>query len=286
MTVKLYDQRNCELGEGPLWHPERSQLFWFDILGCRLLTRNGGVPQEWKFGERVSAAGWINHDSLMIASESRLFSFNLESGEEETICPLEADNAHTRSNDGRADPHGGFWIGTMGKRAEKRAGAIYRYFQGELRLVNPAITIPNSICFSPDGTLAYFADTPDRRILAQALGTDGWPCNEPHVLVDLRADGLNPDGSVTDAEGSIWNAQWGASRIAGYRQDGSFIAAFDFPAQHTSCPAFGGSTLSTLFCTTAQEHLPPETIAGYPENGRTFAVENSLTGWHEPQVIL
>ncbi len=286
MTVQPFDSRNCELGEGPLWHPKRHQLFWFDILGRRLLTRDGDSPREWKFDEYVSAAGWIDHSRLLIASETRLFRFDLESGTEETICRLEANDARTRSNDGRADPHGGFWIGTMGKRAEKGVGSIYRYFSGELRRIHSGITVPNSICFAADGTIAYFADTRDRRIQAQALGTDGWPKGEPHAVIDLRADGLNPDGSVTDSEGNIWNAQWGASRVAGYRPDGSFIEAFPFPALHTSCPAFGGPDLSTLYCTTAQEHLSPETIAGHPENGMTFAVETSFTGWREPQVIL
>ncbi len=286
MTATLYDHRSCELGEGPLWHPGRGQLFWFDILGRRLLSRDGDGYREWKFAEYVSAAGWLDRNSLMIAGETRLFTFDMESGAEKTICPLEADNPKTRSNDGRADSHGGFWIGTMGKKAESGAGAIYRYFKGELRRVHSGITIPNSICFAPDGTVAYFADTPDRRIMAQALGTDGWPTCEPTALIDLRADGLNPDGSVTDSEGNIWNAQWGASRIAGYRPDGSFIEAFAFPALHTSCPAFGGTDLSTLFCTTAREHLSPEVIAEHPENGKTFSVETSITGWNEPQVIL
>ncbi len=285
MTATPFDSRNCELGEGPLWHPVRSQLFWFDILGRRLLTRDGNDAHEWKFDEYVSAAGWIDRDSLMIASQTRLLEFNIETGAEKTICPLEANDPRTRSNDGRADPYGGFWIGTMGLNAENGAGAIYRYFRGELRRIHSGITIPNSICFAPDGTIAYFADTRDHRIMAQALGVDGWPYDEPDTIVDLRGTDLNPDGSVTDSEGNIWNAQWGASRVAGYRPDGSFIDAFTFPALHTSCPAFGGPDLSTLFCTTAQEHLTPETITGYPDNGRTFAVETSFTGWREPQVI-
>ena len=285
MNTTLFDHRSCELGEGPLWHPERNQLFWFDILGCRLLTRDRSGPREWKFGEHVSAAGWIDRDSLLIASENRLFRFDLESGADETVCQLEDSDPSTRSNDGRADPHGGFWIGTMGKKAEKGSGAIYRYFKGELRRLHSGITVPNSICFTSDGTVAYFANTPDRRIMAQALGTDGWPHGEPRTFVDLRADRLNPDGSVTDSKGNIWNAQWGASRVAGYRPDGSFIDAFAFPALHTSCPAFGGPNLSTLFCTTAQQHLPPETVAAHPENGQTFAVETSFTGWREPRVL-
>ncbi len=281
-----FDDRRCELGEGPLWHPERGQLFWFDILGKRLLTRDAEAAQEWHFDEIVSAAGWVDSDRLLIASETRLFLFNLTTGAQDTIASLEADNPATRSNDGRADPQGGFWIGTMGKAAEPGAGAIYRFHKGELRKLYPGIRIPNSICFAPDGTRAYFADTLTGRIMTQALDGDGWPTGDPQVFVDLRADKLNPDGSVTDAEGTLWNAQWGANRVAGYRPDGTFVRAYDFPARHTSCPAFGGPDVSTLYCTTAQEHLSPEILAAEPANGKTFAVDTDLKGWPEPKVLL
>ena len=281
-----FDDRRCELGEGPLWHPERGQLFWFDILGKRLLTRDAEGAQEWHFDEIVSAAGWVDYDRLLIASETRLFVFNLATGAQKTVAKLESGNPATRSNDGRADPQGGFWIGTMGKAAEPGAGAIYRFYKGELRRLYPDISIPNSICFAPDGASAYFADTLTGRIMTQTLDSDGWPTGAPQVFLDLRADKLNPDGSVTDAEGTLWNAQWGANRVAGYRPDGTFVRAYDFPARHTSCPAFGGPNLSTLYCTTAQEHLSEEILAAEPANGQTFAVETDLKGWPEPRVLL
>ncbi|MCG6902527.1 MAG: SMP-30/gluconolactonase/LRE family protein [Rhodobacter sp.] len=286
MTATVFDTRQCELGEGPLWHPERRQLFWFDILGQRLMSRQNDQPQDWQFGEYVSAAGWTGQDTLLIASESRLFHYDLGTGTAETVAALEADRPDTRSNDGRADPQGGFWIGTMGKRAERQAGAIYRYYRGELRQVHARITIPNSICFAPDGRRAYFTDTAARRILTQALDDNGWPRGEPDLFLDLRAEGLNPDGSVTDAAGNLWNAQWGAARIAQYSPGGRFLQALDFPARNTSCPAFGGAELTTLFCTTAREHLDAETLRAHPANGQTFVVETSTKGWPEPQVML
>ena len=126
----LFDPRMCDLGEGPVGHPDRQQLFWFDILGKRLLSQTSDGPQEWHFPELVSAAGVIDRDTLMIASETALFRCNLETGAKREIAALEADNPTTRSNDGRADPFGGFWIGTMGKQAEPGAGAIYRYYRG------------------------------------------------------------------------------------------------------------------------------------------------------------
>ena len=115
---EVFDATPCELGEGPLWHLERNQLFWFDIIGMRLHAREGDETRTWQFGEHVSAAGWIDRDRLLIASETALFSFDLGTGRHETVCPLEADEPRTRSNDGRADPWGGFWIGTMGKAAD------------------------------------------------------------------------------------------------------------------------------------------------------------------------
>jgi sugar lactone lactonase YvrE len=120
----IFDTRACQLGEGPLWHPVREQLFWFDITGRRLLTRKGDSAQEWHFAEMVSAAGWCGPDELFIASETGLFRFDLDSGNRTLLCALEADNTATRSNDGRADPQGGFWIGTMGKTEGPGAGAI------------------------------------------------------------------------------------------------------------------------------------------------------------------
>jgi len=96
----------------------------------------------------------------------------------------------------------------MGKKAEAKAGAIYRYHQGDLVRLFPEITIPNAICFAPDGHTAYFTDTPLRQILAVNLDADGWPCSAPRVAVDLTGTADNPDGAVVDAQGNIWNAQW------------------------------------------------------------------------------
>ena len=132
LTATPYDTRLCELGEGPLWHPKQNRLYWFDIIGKRLLSRDADQALEWQFDEHFSAAGWIDDDHLLLASETGLWKFSTVSGEKERLCDLEAENPVTRSNDGRADPFGGFWIGTMGKQAEPRHGAIYRFFEGKV----------------------------------------------------------------------------------------------------------------------------------------------------------
>ena len=276
----IYDDTACELGEAPLWHPAREQLFWFDILGKRLLTREDSMGRSWDFDEHVSAAGWVSETSLLVASESRLLVLDIESGRREDVAPLEADDARTRSNDGRADPWGGFWIGTMGKSAEPGLGSIYRWYRGELRTLFTPITITNAICFAPDRSCAYFADSRTKVIRRTALDGDGWPEGNPEDWLDLTDANGAPDGAVTDAEGNVWNARWGAGCVACHAPDGTLLREIGFDATQTTCPAFGGPEMTTLFCTSASEGQCGA------NDGKTFAAEGVGKGIPEPRVIL
>lgn len=115
---------------------------------------------------------------------------------------------------------------------------------------------------------------------------NGWPVDDPEVFLDLSGEGLKPDGAVTDAQGNLWIAQWGASRVAGYAADGRYMHCESFPAVQTSCPAFGGPDLTTLFCTSAAVGLDSETVAAQPTNGMTFATIDVAQGHAEYQVVL
>ena len=276
----MFDATQCALGEGPLWHPLRQSLFWFDINNMRMFERSlsDDAPRVWQFDEHVSAAAWVDESRLLIATETALELFDLIKGESQYVTGLESDNPSTRSNDGRADPYGGFWIGTMGKTAQKGAGAIYRYYDGQLRKLFSDITISNSICFAPNGQTAYFCDTPTQIIMKVALDESGWPVGKPAPFVDVAPH--HPDGSVVDSNGNLWNAQWGSNRVACYNQDGEFVQAIELPARQISCPAFGGENLDILFATSACENL--EDIGVH--DGQTFATQLEVKGQIERKV--
>ena len=279
----IFDNTPCILGEGALWHPLRQSFFWFDIKGMAMFERSfeQNSSQRWDFDEHVSAAGWLDENSLLIASETSLSRFDITSHHRTVITALEADNALTRSNDGRADSHGGFWIGTMGKDAQPGAGAIYRFYQGELRKIIANISISNSICFSPCGSIAYYADTPTKKIMKAALDEKGWPIQEWELFADVAP--FNPDGSVVDSTGHLWNAQWGANRVARYNSEGIFVESVKFPASQISCPAFGGPEMNMLFATSARDGLP--SLDGNLD-GQTFVEKVNVQGQKEHQVIL
>ncbi|NRB19149.1 MAG: SMP-30/gluconolactonase/LRE family protein [Rhodobacteraceae bacterium] len=279
--AQVFSDTVCTLGEGPLWHPERKQLFWFDILSKTLLTRDADGEHSWRFDDCVSAAGWVDFDTLLMASENGLYRFDIPSGQRELVVPLEADMPVTRSNDGRADPWGGFWIGTMGFNAEPGAGAIYRFYRGELKQLFGDITISNAICFAPDRSCAYYTDTADGHILRQPLDqSDGWPVGGPEVFLDFSGEDFGPDGAVVDAEGCLWNAQWGAGRVARYAASGALLSSWPLPPAQTTCPAFGGPELTTLFVTSAAAD------SNDAQAGQTFCIATGITGQREYQVIL
>jgi len=254
MSAAIFDDRACFLGEGPFWHPERGQLFWFDILAGRMLSRDASGPLEWRFGECASAAGWIDAGTLAVSTETGLRRFDIASGAHEPLAVVNADPG-LRCNDGRTDPMGGMWISLMGKRAEAGAGSIWRWQRGRLECLHRDITIPNAICFAPDGRRAWFADTKRGLMFTQSLDAEGWPDAPAELWHDFGPEGLNPDGAVTDAEGRIWLAQWGAGRVVCLDAGARELAVAAVGGRHSSCPVFGGADFATLYVTTAQEGM-------------------------------
>lgn len=283
--MDVFDDTVCELGEGPLWHPINQQLLWFDILTKRLFCKGltDTSAQQWQFDEHVSAAGWVDSEHLLIASETALFKFNLRTAAQQHLCDLEADKPDNRSNDGRADPWGGFWIGTMGKQNQPQAGAIYRYYQGQLKQLKSQITITNAICFSADKRFVYYTDTAEQIVWRQTLDEQGWPINEACAFLDLREQDLNPDGAIIDQQGNMWVAQWDAARVAQYSANGEYLSAVDLPTDHISCPAFGGPGMQKLFVTSSKAWLSKAKAASQPA-GKTFFIDTPFKGIPEPAV--
>ncbi len=280
--MSVFDDRVCELGEGPFWHPERSQFFWFDILSRKLLTRDANGPLEWQFEGMASAAGWVDRERMILATETGLSLFDISEGTLEPLVEVEADDPGTRSNDGRADRQGGFWFGTMGKEAKRGRGTIYRYYRGELRRLVSEISIPNAICFTLDGRTAYYADTPSHKVWCQSLDAEGWPEGERRLFLDLSSEGLHPDGAVVDAEGGLWCALWSSGRVARFDAEGRMSHHLDLSGKNSTCPAFGGADMRDVLVTSALEGMTDPDA----DQGLSYLLRAPVVGVPEPRVIL
>lgn len=275
--AQLFDDRVCGLGEGIFWHPDRQAPFWFDILSNRLLSRKGDQCEAWDFPEFVSAAAVVDHDRLVVATASGLVLYDFEHRISTPLADFPSSTVPTRSNDGRCDPFGGFWISTIGLKGEAGAGAIYRFAEGRLTRLFNKITVPNAICFAPMGTFACFTDTTKHMIWRVELDSAGWPKSDPVPFVDMTAEKLLPDGAVIDSEGCLWVALWGAARVDRYDPQGRLLAQISLPAANASCPAFGGPDLRTLYVTSASVGLD----APAEVDGRTYSANLEITGQAE-----
>ncbi|SFV32396.1 Sugar lactone lactonase YvrE [Devosia crocina] len=288
-TARLLIDSKCELGEGPIWHAERQQLFWFDINEQSLFAANtaGKIEESWLFNEAVTAAAIIDRDRVAIASENGLIEFDLRVGGMNRLEDIERDVPANRSNDSRVHPSGAFWIGTMVKDEGPKNGAVYHYRAGQLTRIIENVAIPNATCFSPDGRIAYFTDTPTKKILKCLTDPEtGLPQGEWEVFADVADGRGHPDGAVVDSEGYLWNAKWGGSCVVRHAPDGSIDRIVEVPVSQVTCPAFGGKDLKTLFITTAAKGLSPEQLAAEKVAGGVFAIEVDVAGQPETPIKL
>lgn len=286
-TVVLCDER-CQLGEGPTYDVTTDTAWWFDIVERRLFEArlNTGQLTIHSLGVMGSALGRIDAHRQLLVADDGLYIRDTADGRMMLYRPLEADDAATRSNDARVHPSGTFWIGTMGRNAERGLGAIYALHRGELSRLYGEITIPNAICFSPDGATGYFADTGKNTLFRVDLDpATGLPQGEPVALV-IRRGGGGIDGAVVDADGLIWNARWGGGCIDVYTPKGEHLRSLRVQARQSSCPAFVGQDFSRLLVTSAWQGMTEESKRADPDHGRTFVLDAEARGRPEPDVRL
>ncbi|MGO7911853.1 SMP-30/gluconolactonase/LRE family protein [Rhizobium ruizarguesonis] len=280
---------NSVLGEGPTYDPDSNTVWWFNILGKELheLNLSTGAKKVHPLPVMASVLARIDAGRQLIATEEGLFVRDIASGNLTFYAALENDRPENRSNDGRTHPSGALWIGTMSKRAENQAGAIYHVASGKVTKIFNGISIPNSICFSPDGTVGYYTDARINRLMRVMVDPlTGLPSGEPIVLVDSMNDPGDIDGSVVDADGYLWNARWGAGVVDRYSPDGLRISRYKVPAVQPSCPAFIGVNADRLAVTTAWEGLDEDARSAQPSAGALLELGIDVKGVFDPVYVI
>ncbi len=280
----------CRLGEGPNYDRHTDTAWWFDIIGQKLLEHRFAsastvihtLPRMGSILARIDAG------RQLIVMDDGMYVRQIAGGQLSRLAELEADNDSTRSNDGRVHPSGRLWIGTMGKKAEDKAGTIYWFDGVAVRTLYRDITIPNSICFSPDGQTGYFADTKQNTVWRVVLNPeDGTPRGEPEVFVtgdDLPLGGKF-DGSVMDEDGVVWNAAWGSGSVCGFAPDATLVRVYEVPAAKPTCPVFVGDKLNKMLVTTAWQGYSEEERTADREAGYTFVLDGNFRGVPEPDFL-
>jgi sugar lactone lactonase YvrE len=256
MQAKVFLHAQAALGEGPLWDDARGCLFFVDIEGRKLhQVTMEGEDTVYDMPSRIGTVGLTRSRRLIVALEAGLYLFDPEERSFEFLAQPETDRTGNRGNDGKPDPAGNMWIGTM-PMEQGKLGALYRVTPDRASInVIDGLGCANGMGWSPDHKTMYFIDTPSRAVWAFDFDQLTSGISNRRVAVDFvqaaESEG-GPDGMTVDAEGKLWVAQWGGMQVARYDNlTGEKLEQVDVPAPCTSCPTFGGENLDKLFITTA-----------------------------------
>ncbi len=270
------------LGEGPVWDEALGRLWWVDIKGRRLnwLDAAGGGAGGIAVGLQVtSVAPRAGGPGLLAATEDGVGILDPATGAYDKRFEPEPDRPANRANDGNVDVHGRYWFGTMDDNQPSTAGAVYSLdADWSWRRVLDGISITNTLVCDPAGALLYVADSMAGRIDAFPIDAATGTLGGATPFATVGGDGTGPDGSAVDAEGYVWTAIWGGSRLERRAPDGTVERTIALPVkQPTSC-AFGGPGLKTLYITSARQNLSPEALERQPLAGSLLAFEPGVAG--------
>ena len=247
------------------------------VLGARTRLRPDPIRAASRPARlfRARSAG----SSILAGFAGGLELFDLESGARRLLAAIEEDRPTTRVNDGRLDRRGRLIFGTMDEDpgGARPLGQIWSFGDRGARVLASGVRIANSIAFSPDGRRMYFADTPEKRIRIYDYDLDSGVLSGERVFVTVEGPGF-PDGSTVDADGCLWNAEWGGGRVVRYTPDGRVDRVLLLPASQVTCCAFGGSGLDRLYVTTARTGLERSALAAEPHAGALFAFDVGVRG--------
>lgn len=276
------------LGEGIQWHPG-SGLWWTDIEQSLILHRPVGAEEILHFDtpERVGSFALVEGDAarLLCAFETGLGWFDLTDSKIDWVARIEKRASGRRFNDGRVDRQGRFWAGTMiedSALAAPLSASLYRFDGSELSRCHEQVGISNGLAWSPDGKVMYFADSPARKIFAFDFDVSCGELSRQRIFAETPT-GAYPDGATVDADGCLWSAHWGASRLVRYSPAGEIDRVIELPVSQPSCVAFGGEALDQLFVTTARAGLEPEALAFEPLAGDVLIYRLGVTGLVQEQ---
>ena len=276
------------LGESPLWHPGERALYYCDIPGralCRFDPVSGALVQ-WGFDTEPASLAPMLDGALLLALRDGLWRFDPASGKRTPLAEPPYDKAVERFNDGKCDPQGRFWVGTIYEPRDRALASLYCFSAHKLVCKQGGVTVSNGLAWSPNGRTMYWSDTKAHTIFAFDFDPASGALSQQRVFASfepkqpgqsLDAYGGRPDGAAVDADGCYWVAMFEGQRILQLSPRGELIREVKLPVRCATMPCFGGTDLKTLYITTARNR-PEIELAEQPLAGCVLALDVDVPG--------
>lgn len=273
ITIQTIGSRVSSWGEGPIWWED--SLLYVDIKGKAIVRLHPETGEEtvWTFDEQVGTVVPAQGGGLLYAGDNGITRFNPLTGESECLADPEAEmRPDNRFNDGKCDPAGRFWAGTISQ--VKKAGSANLYMldcDGSIERKIDSVTNSNGLCWSADAKTFYYIDTPTQSVAAYDFDLESGAIANKRICIDTAAAGYDssPDGMTMDAQGMLWIAFCHGGCVVRFNPaTGEKLQQVDFPCIETTACAFGGPNLDRLFVTTGIKPGLDE-----PDAGKVFVVD-------------
>lgn len=277
------------LGESPVWHPREQALYYTDIPGHKLqrFEPKRGELRHWEFDTDVASLAPRMDGTLLLAMRDGLWRFDPVTGERARVAAPDYDPALERFNDGKCDPQGRFWVGTIYEPREPALASLNCFEHGKLTRRLAGVTVLNGLAWSPNGRTMHWSDTKAHTIYAADFDPASgglsrqrvfasFPLKQPGQALD--AYGGRPDGAAMDAEGCYWVAMFEGQRLLRLSPEGVIVREVVLPVRCPTMPCFGGPDLRTLYITSSREKRPPTELIEQPYAGCVLALDVDVPG--------
>jgi sugar lactone lactonase YvrE len=277
------------LGESPVWHPGEQVLYYCDIPGHSLQRFDPATETlvQWSFEAEPASLAPLLGGGLLLAMRDGLWRFDTTTGQRSRLTEPPYDVAKERFNDGKCDPQGRFWVGTIYEPRDPALAGLYCFHAGKLARRQGDITVSNGLAWSPNGRTMYWSDTkahtiyafdfdPASGALANKRVFASFPVKQAGQALDNY--GGRPDGAAVDAEGCYWVAMFEGQRVLRLSPQGEVLRELRLPVRCATMPCFGGADLKTLYITSAREKRPEAELAAQPLAGCVLAVQLDVPG--------
>ena len=278
--VELVLDAKARLGEGPIWDHVNNVLLWVNILEneVHIYDPATGSDRHLLLPDMPGTIVPRACGGAVVALPDQFAALDLHTGALTKLADVEKDNPATRCNDGKCDPQGRLWTGTMPISEDSTSGTMYRLDPDHsIRPIFDGITISNGLCWSSDQSTMYYIDTPTFNIDAFDFDPGTGSLSNRRTVVKIPEENQWPDGMTIDVEGKLWVGHWGGWHCCRYDPEtGERLARVKMPCSNVTACAFGDPDFSTLYITTASERV--EDIAEQPLAGGLFKVDVGVAG--------
>ena len=276
IPCELVLDARAPLGEGPVWDAENQALLWVDIDDHEIHRFDPGTGTDISVAMEggVSAVAIRERGGLVAATGDGFALVSMATGtaEVEVIAEPEGDNDANRMNDGKCDPAGRFWAGSMSHTETDASGSLYLLDTDlTVQSVLSGVTVSNGLGWSPPGTSMYYVDSPTCKVTVMDYDLLTGTASHRRDLFPVGTQEAQPDGLAVDADGCLWVAIWGGHEVRCFSPVGELLAVVEVPASQVTSCCFGGKGLTDLYITTAAHGLSDQEIDATTAGGLFIA---------------